>query len=92
MGGGAYHSGSSLLSAVPDPIVNTELGAAGRLHQLNITGGRMAADRAEIARDILVAMLSKQGGSSLTGTPDKQAQMVGEMYKTIYEAVRKAQE
>ena len=52
----------------------------------------MAADRAEIARDILVAMLTKQGGSNLTGTADKQAQTVGEMYKTIYEAVRKAQE
>jgi hypothetical protein len=52
----------------------------------------MAADRAEIARDILVAMLTKQGGSNLAGTADKQAQVVGDMYKTIYEAVRKAQE
>jgi hypothetical protein len=52
----------------------------------------MATDRAEIARDILVAMLTRQGGSNLTGPADKQAQVVGDMYKTLYEAVRKAQE
>ena len=44
-----------------------------------------------VARDIVIAMISRQNGYLGTGKHDEAAQQVAEVYSIIYDMVRKKQ-